>query len=84
MVVRQHPGSFKNASGRVGYLMNMYTRPAYRRRGICKQLLNLLTEDARLLGITAFELHATPDGEFVFKQEGFKLHGEPTYRKYID
>lgn len=83
LVVRQQPGSFKNPSGKFGYLMNMYTRPEYRRKGICKQLLHLLLEDARAQNITAFELHATPEGEFVYKKEGFLLHGEPTYRKYL-
>lgn len=83
LVVRQQPGSFKNPSGRFGYLMNMYTRPEFRRKGICKHLLGLLLEDARAQNVTAFELHATPEGEIVYKQEGFLLHGEPTYRKYL-
>ena len=83
LVIRQQPGNFKNPSGRFGYLMNMYTRPEFRRKGICKQLLGLLLEDARAQNVSAFELHATPEGEFVYKQEGFLLHEEPTYRKYL-
>jgi predicted acetyltransferase len=83
MVVREQPGNFKNLSGKVGYLMNMYTFPKYRRQGICTDILKLLLEEAGRMGIMAFELHASEEGEFVYKQNGFKKDNEPTYRKYI-
>jgi GNAT superfamily N-acetyltransferase len=60
----------------------MYTLPAYRRKGICKSILNLLDDEAQKYGITAFELHATPEGEKVYLQEGFVHHNEPTLRKF--
>lgn len=82
MVLRTQPGNFKNPSGKVAYIMNMYTVPAFRRRGISTKLLDLLQEEGKRLGYTAFELHATQAGEPVYIQNGFKLHGEPTYRKY--
>lgn len=77
------PGNFKNPSGKWGYIMNMYTVPAFRRKGICKGILNALVEEASQHGITGFELHATHEGEMVYKQEGFSIHNEPTYRKFI-
>ncbi len=83
VVLREQPGNFKNPSGRVGYFMSMYTYPEFRRKGICTGILNALTKAAAEMGITVFELHATKDGEFVYKQNGFKMHHEPTYRKYI-
>lgn len=83
MVLREQPGSFKNPSGKVGYIMNMYTFPLFRRKGICSDILKLLLEEADLMGITAFELHASEMGEFVYVQKGFKKHNEPTYRKFI-
>lgn len=82
MVTRMQPGNFKNPSGRTGYIMNMYTVPAYRRRGICKNILDKLIETGKIMGITAFELHATKDGEPIYQKSGFSLHGEPTYRRY--
>jgi predicted acetyltransferase len=81
--LREMPGNFKNPSGKWGYIMNMYTIPMYRRKGICREILNLLVEEGRLLNITAFELHATKEGEMVYRQEGFGVHFEPTLRKYI-
>ena len=83
MHVRNTPGNFKNPTGKWGYIMNMYTLPDYRRKGICKALLNLLVEEGQKYGITAFELHATREGEYVYSQNGFKIHDEPTYRKFI-
>jgi predicted acetyltransferase len=83
LVIREQPGSFKNPTGKVGYLMNMYTFPLFRRRGICSDILKLLIEEASRMGIIAFELHASEQGEFVYKNNGFEKHSEPTYRKYI-
>lgn len=81
--IRVMPGNFKNPSGKWGYIMNMYTVPEFRRKGICKSILNLLVEEGKKMGVTAFELHATKDGEMIYIQEGFIHHNEPTLRKYI-
>ena len=81
--VREMPANFKNMSGKWGYIMNMYTVPEFRRKGICKQILHLLTNEGTRIGIGAFELHATQVGEMVYKNNGFTMHNEPTYRKYI-
>ncbi|MCC7025402.1 MAG: GNAT family N-acetyltransferase [Saprospiraceae bacterium] len=80
---RQMPGNFKNPSGKWGYIMNMYTISEFRRKGICKHILNLLVAEGRKYGVTAFELHATEAGEKVYIQEGFIQHKEPTLRKIL-
>ena len=82
MVYREMPGGFKIVSGKWGYIMNMYTLPEFRRRGICRSILNLLVEEGKKNGVGAFELHATSEGEFVYKQSGFLKHSEPTYRMF--
>jgi predicted acetyltransferase len=82
--VRQHPGNFLNLSGKTGYIMNMYTLPAHRRKGICSEILIRLQQTAKEMGIYSFELHATKEGEMVYTQHNFKLHNEPTYRKYAE
>ena len=83
MHVREMPANFKNMTGKWGYIMNMYTVPEFRRKGICKQILNLLVNEGKRLGIGCFELHATQVGEMVYKNNGFTMHNEPTYRMYI-
>jgi GNAT superfamily N-acetyltransferase len=82
MVVREQPGSFKNPTGRVGYIMNMYTLPAYRRRGLCSGIMKRLMEQATELGLNALELLATKEGEPVYQKCGFQKHSEPMYRIY--
>jgi predicted acetyltransferase len=77
------PGNFKNPSGKWCYIMNMYTVPAFRRNGICKNILNLLVKEGKKNGYYAFELHATKEGEKVYIQEEFVHHEEPTLRKFI-
>jgi predicted acetyltransferase len=84
LAIREQPGNFKNPSGKVGYLSNMYTRPSHRRKGICTGILNLLIDAAKDAGITAFELLSTKEGEYVYKKNGFELHNQPTYKKYIN
>lgn len=81
MAVRRQPGNFKNPTGRTGYIMSMYTRPGYRGDGICSELVRRLIGSARDMGIEHFELHATKDGEPIYKNLGFLVHNEPTYRK---
>lgn len=83
MIVRWQPGNFKNPSGRSAYLLNMYTKPHWRRRGICKKILDLLVTEARTMGLGLLELHSTQDGELVYPAWGFALHPEPTYRLYL-
>ena len=82
MAFRLNPGSFKNPTGRTGYIMNMYTIPDYRKQGICNKLLELLMDAGRAEGINAFELHASKDGGPIYIKQGFLRHTEPTFRKY--
>lgn len=81
--IRQLPGNFKNPSGKWGYVMNMYTVPKFRRRGVCKKIVNDLVDEGKLVGVGAFELHATKAGAFVYVQCGFELFPEPTYRRIL-
>ncbi|PSK91241.1 GNAT family N-acetyltransferase [Taibaiella chishuiensis] len=82
LVIRRQPASLKNPSGRWGYVMNVFTLPAYRGRGLSAQVIRVLLDHATSLGVPAFELHATPQGESVYQKLGFEIHPEPTYRKF--
>lgn len=83
MGLRIQPGNVVNPSGRWGYIMSVYTHPAHRRKGLSGELLNRMLATGREMGLTAFELHATHDGEPVYIKNGFKIHPEPTYRKFF-
>ena len=81
--IRQMPGNFKNPSGKWGYIMNMYTVPEFRKRGISSRILQKLISEGQKAGVTAFELHSTKSGEPVYLKNGFEFHSEPTLRKFI-
>lgn len=83
MKVSKKPGSFRIPDGLNGYIMNMFTLPEYRRRGIAETILNLLIEEGRKKGIKFFELHATEEGEPLYIKNNFVIHKEPTYRKFF-
>lgn len=81
--IHDQPGNFKNPTGKLGHIMNMYTLKPFRKNGICTTILNKLVASANELGVTAFELHASPEGLPVYAKNGFQLHGDPTMRRYI-
>lgn len=63
--------TFHNPSGKKAYIMNMYTKPEYRRRGIAWQTLNLLVKAARQAGVPSISLEATEAGRPLYEAFGF-------------
>lgn len=63
--------TYHNPSGKKAYIMNMYTRPAYRRRGIAYRVLELLTAEAEMRQIDAVTLEATVAGRPLYEAFGF-------------
>lgn len=84
VVILTKPGNVKNPSGIWGYVMNIYTKPEYRRKGLSATIVDKLLVTGKERGIKAFELHATPEGEKVYIKKGFEIFPEPTYRMFID
>ena len=63
--------TYHNPTGRKGYVMNMYTRPEYRRMGIATHMLDLLVHDAREKGLAFISLEATEAGRPLYEKYGF-------------
>ena len=63
--------TYHNPTGRKAYIMNMYTRPEYRRKGIAFHTLDLLVQDAREKGINSVSLEATAAGRPLYERYGF-------------
>ena len=72
MVVWQKPALYGGVeSGKLGYLLNFYTIPEARGNGIATRLLNELIGEARSLGLRYVHLHASKDGEPIYRKAGF-------------
>ncbi|MCI6468199.1 MAG: GNAT family N-acetyltransferase [Faecalicatena sp.] len=63
--------TYHNPSGKKAYIMNMYTNPEYRRKGIGYKTLDMLVQDARSKGVTAISLEATEMGRPLYEKYGF-------------
>ncbi|SHN50880.1 Ribosomal protein S18 acetylase RimI [Butyrivibrio hungatei DSM 14810] len=69
--------TYHNPSGRKAYIMNMYTAPDHRRRGIAYNTLDLLVKDAKAQGVSAISLEATDMGRPLYERYGFvKMNDE--------
>lgn len=77
MAIWQKPGNFKTPGGKVGYILNMYTLPAFRKQGICSSLMEKLIESAKAMDVDILELHTTADGEPVYRKYAFNEPKSP-------
>lgn len=72
LVYRSLPPSIRNPTGREAYIMNMYTRPAWRGRGIARELLARLLGTVRATGCRKACLHAMPLARPIYERAGFE------------
>jgi GNAT superfamily N-acetyltransferase len=76
MVMKKIPGDFNQTSYLEGDILNMYTVPFARRKGISALILEQLLTEARARKISKVSLHCTKDGEKLYRKFGFS---EPVY-----
>lgn len=72
--------TYDHPTGRRAHIMNVYTRPRYRRQGAARRLIEMLIEDARRRGATEISLDATEDGRALYRALGFVESGEGMVR----
>ncbi|MFN8511673.1 MAG: GNAT family N-acetyltransferase [Chloroflexia bacterium] len=75
LVFLQKPPSPGNHSGREAYIMNMYTVPEWRGRGLASRMFATIVGHAREAGAELVRLHATEDGRAIYERGGFRLVG---------
>jgi len=69
--------TYDNPQGVKAYIMNMYTHPDYRRKGIAYKTLDLLVNEAKNKRVDFITLEATEMGLPLYKKYGFKqMHNE--------
>lgn len=71
----EKPPYFGCPSGKIGLISSMYTDPSYRRRGIAKDLLTKVMDDARKYGCGAIQITASDMGVKLYTACGFVHNG---------
>ena len=72
LLLVEKPPSPRFPHGRTGVLFNVYTRPAYRRRGLARATMLARLNKARELNLDVVELNATDDGYPLYQSLGFE------------
>ncbi len=67
----EKPPYFGCPSGKIGLLSSMFTKPGYRRRGIAKELLSRVVNDAKEYGCGAVQITASDMGVKLYTDFGF-------------
>jgi len=71
----EKPPYFGCPSGRLGLLSSMFTDPDYRRKGIAKELLSRVVDEARDYGCGAVQITASDMGVLLYTDFGFVKNG---------
>ena len=71
----EKPPYFGCPSGRIGLLSSMFTDPQYRRRGIAKELLARVIDEARKYGCGTVQITASDMGVLLYTDFGFVKNG---------
>lgn len=67
----EKPPHFGCPSGKIGLLSSMFTNPKYRRKGIAKELLSRVVNDARDYGCGTIQITASDMGVKLYMDFGF-------------
>jgi GNAT superfamily N-acetyltransferase len=67
----EKPPYFGCPSGRIGLFSSMFTNPDYRRKGIARELLHRVVEEARKYGCGAVQITASDMGVKLYTAYGF-------------
>lgn len=67
----EKPPYFACPSGKIGLLSSMFTNPAYRRKGIAKELLNRVVKEAKNYGCGTVQITASDMGVKLYTDFGF-------------
>jgi ribosomal protein S18 acetylase RimI-like enzyme len=65
-------------NGRIGQVIGVVTDPAYRRRGHSRAIMQGLLDWFRERDVARVDLHASHDGEPLYRALGFDDHPDPT------
>ncbi|MBR6004381.1 MAG: GNAT family N-acetyltransferase [Lachnospiraceae bacterium] len=71
----EKPPYFSCPNGRIGLLSSMFTDPNYRRKGIAKELLSRVVDEAKNYGCGVVQITASDMGVLLYTDFGFEKNG---------
>jgi len=71
MVVSEIPANPSFITGKTATILNVFTYPDYRRKGIATKLLTMMIGEAKAMNISYLELSATASGKPLYEKLGF-------------
>lgn len=72
LLVAEKPANPNFITGHTGTIMNVYTKPEYRKQGLAKSLLQQLIAEADSMKLDFIELKATDAGYPLYQSLGFE------------
>lgn len=76
IVILDWPGSASDTGGTKAMILNMYTEPDYRRRGLARRVMQAMLDWCRDAGYKTVSLHASPYGRPLYESLGFQPTNE--------
>lgn len=84
LYISEKPSNPAFPSGKTGTVLNVYTRPEFRKKGIAGQLMEMLLKESAQMGLDFVELKATDSGYSLYKKIGFEdVHSKYHPMKYV-
>ena len=81
MVVIDRPPHPRSRRPGEGFVYNVYTVPAWRRRGVARRLMEAVLDEARALRLRRVLLRTSDDGRALYDELGFV---DPGYYRQLD
>ena len=72
LLIIEMPANLMLLNGIYGDVLNVYTEPEYRGKGLATRLMNNLIEYGKKAGLGRIDLMATDDGYPIYKKVGFE------------
>ena len=82
VVIVPWPGSPEDPAPRRGWILNIYTEPEFRHRGIARRIMDEIVAWCAAEGFRAVALHASTFGRPLYESMGFRQTNE--MRLYLD
>ena len=78
LAISERPANPLFITGKIGTVLNVYTYPKYRGRGIATKVIRAIIEEAKHLGVSHIELLSVNEVKNLYEKTGFKVSEEFT------